>query len=369
MKKKKTKKQKKKEVKQKQKLYLTYENRVALKVAGSILSFVLCALFIILSLKININTNLRYYQTSNLDYKVNLKENNYYSERQLSKNMQYIASLIDNIDVDFNYDFKTSEKIDYTYSYYINAEVKVRDDSTSNVIFSRKEMLLDEKTYSMKESDSFNINRKVKLDYEKYNNMVKNFKSEYALSAKSDLTLTLFVRIMDEEGNEFKKVNTNNQMTMVIPLTEQTVNIKMDYKDVNNSDTFVTHTDLKINNKVLFGIGLAFGALFVVELLRLFIFLGKLSKKKTPYDKALSKLLREYDRIIVESKKDIIIDSEQDQIEVKSFEELLDARDNLEKPILFKEIHKGQKAMFVVKNNYEVYKYVLKAVDLEKPKK
>ena len=163
MKKKVDKKTKTKVIKEKNKLYLTYENRVALKMAGSIISFILCALFIILSLKININTNLRYYQTSNLDYKVNLKPNNYYQERQLGKNMQYISSLIDNIDVDFTYNFRTDEKIDYKYSYYINAEVKVKDDSTSNVIFSRKETLLDEKTYSMKDSNTFNINRKIRM--------------------------------------------------------------------------------------------------------------------------------------------------------------------------------------------------------------
>ena len=79
----------------------------------------------------------------------------------------------------------------------------------------------------------------------------------------------------------------------------------------------------------------------------------------------LSKILREYDRIIVEAKNNIIISPEQNIIDVKSFEELLDARDNLEKPIIFKEIHKGQKCEFVVKNSYEVYRYILKLTDLE----
>ena len=50
---------------------------------------------------------------------------------------------------------------------------------------------------------------------------------------------------------------------------------------------------------------------------------------------------------------------------VNSFEELLDVRDNLEKPILFYEIHKGQKSLFVVKSGNISYRYVLKLADLE----
>ena len=94
------------------------------------------------------------------------------------------------------------------------------------------------------------------------------------------------------------------------------------------------------------------------------MFLRKTSTKKTIYDITLSKILREYDRVIVNSRKPIAITGE--IIELSSFNELLDVRDNLEKPIIFKEIHKGQKSEFAVKNGDETYRYVLKLADLEK---
>ena len=92
----------------------------------------------------------------------------------------------------------------------------------------------------------------------------------------------------------------------------------------------------------------------------------KTSAKKSLYDVTLSKILREYDRVIVNSKKIIDLNNEKEIIDVNSFTELLDVRDNLEKPIIFSEVHKGQKSVFIVKTSNETYRYVLKLADLEK---
>ena len=81
------------------------------------------------------------------------------------------------------------------------------------------------------------------------------------------------------------------------------------------------------------------------------------------YDLTLAKILREYDRVIVNSKKIVNMDGE--VIDVKSFNELLDVRDNIEKPIIFSEIHKGLKSVFIVKTSNETYRYILKLADLE----
>lgn len=350
------------------KKYVTFEKRVIKKIVLSLILLISSIFVVFLSLRVNVDSNLRYYETSNLNYKVNLKPNNYYDQKTLGKDMTYIASLIDTIDIDFNYNFNVSENINYKYSYYIEAQTLVKSDQGDNVIFSKKENIVPSKTQVLNNSNNFNVKELVKINYDKYNSSVKNFKSEYALSAKGELVLTLYVNILDDKGNAISNISADNKMNIVIPLTEQMIDIKMNYKETNNSNTFIAHTNVSIANKKVFYVGLILFVLFLLSLLKLTLLLLKLNRKKTPYDVKLSKILREFDRVIVESKKDIIIDEKQDIIEVKSFEELLDVRDNLEKPILFYELHKGQKSIFVVKNNYEVYKYVLKAVDLEKKK-
>jgi len=99
-------------------------------------------------------------------------------------------------------------------------------------------------------------------------------------------------------------------------------------------------------------------------LIRLLIFVKKTTAKKTIYDITLAKILREYDRVIVNSKKIVDLDNN-NVIDVNNFSELLDVRDNLEKPIIFSELHKGQKSIFIVKTPNETYRYILKLSDLE----
>ena len=48
---------------------------------------------------------LSYSENSSADYKVNLKKNDYYEVDKLPSGMNYIASLIDSIDVNFDYIF------------------------------------------------------------------------------------------------------------------------------------------------------------------------------------------------------------------------------------------------------------------------
>ena len=52
-------------------------------------------------------------------------------------------------------------------------------------------------------------------------------------------------------------------------------------------------------------------------------------------------------------------------IDCYSFSELLDAQDTLKKPILYSEIVKNQKCEFVIVDDKNAFRYVLKAVDLE----
>ena len=149
------------------------------------------------SLKVNVITKLGYTQKSNLDYTVNLKENNYYQQKKLGKNMTYVASLIDSIDVVFDYNFTTTKPINYKYSYYVVGEVKVNSEDGKNIIFSKKENLVDEQSFTKDNSDNFSLKKNLNINYDKYNNMIKSFKSQYAINANSELVVTMYVNVTD----------------------------------------------------------------------------------------------------------------------------------------------------------------------------
>ena len=60
-----------------------------------------------------------YTYNSNLDYKVYLKNNSFFTSPYIGPNKQYITSLIDYIDVDATYNFKSTKELDYSYNYEI----------------------------------------------------------------------------------------------------------------------------------------------------------------------------------------------------------------------------------------------------------
>ena len=351
----------------KDKFYFSYELRFLTYIIAIVLCTILSCVFLMISISHKSKTNLTYKQTSNLDYKVYLKPNNYYNEKYLNKDMLYIASLIDYIKIDFNYNFKMNYNIDYKYSYYIKSNILVTDKSDKKkVIYTKEDKLAEDKLMHKNNSNEFNIKEEFNIDYAKYNNLIKQFKSEYGINANSSLDLSLIVDVTDEKGNKVMTPSDDNVMKISIPLTEQMINIGMDYKEINNSDNAEVYQEYNISNKVLFGISIVFMVGSLSSVVMLVLFLIKTSKKKTPYEILLSKILKEYDRVIINSKKNIILDGE--VVDVNSFEELLDVRDNLEKPILFYEMHKGQKSLFVVKSGNICYRYVLKLADLEDKK-
>ncbi len=86
-------------------------------------------------------------------------------------------------------------------------------------------------------------------------------------------------------------------------------------------------------------------------------------KKNTKYDKFVNNILKEYDRLIVETNTDIDL-KKYNIIEIKKFTELLDVRDNLKCPILYYCITKHYKGMFYIKNNNDIYLLIVKDIDL-----
>ncbi len=348
------------------KRYFSYGERIIIRAVLIVLFLIFAGIFLMGSISIKTTSNVFYSQKGNIDYKVYLEKNDFYDTPYLDSNMQYIASLIDYINVNFQYSFSANKAIDYKYNYYITADTLVTDRENDNkIIYSSTDKIMDDVTVIKDNSSSFYINENLKVDYGHYNSIIQKFKSSYALSAESNLVLTLHVDIYDLKGNKIKDVN-DGLVKLTVPLTKQTINISMDTNNVNNSSSAAIYTDFAISNKLFLALSFVCVLLMLVTIVSLIIFMIKTSKKKSIYDITLAKILREYDRLIVTSKKDI--DIPEDAVEVENFTELLDVRDNIEKPIVFYEIHKGLKSVFVVKSDVESYKYVLKLADLEKKK-
>ena len=298
---------------------------------------------------------LSYTEQSTVDFRVYLGENNFFETEYLGKGMQYIASLINYVDIDFEYNFSANEEIDLEYTYHIEANVKVFERGRPNhIIFERRERLLEDVLVREQNTGEFRIAENVRIDYKKYNNLIKGFKTEFNLLAESYLQVTLHVNVNSEE------VNTANNMNITIPLAQKTINIERAYTEINSSGEGGTvRTGV---NRMLRNASLIFAGLFVVMVINTNRFISRADVGKTPYQRRLEKILKNYDRVVVKLKKSISISENEEIIEVLDFEELLGMSDRLGKSILFMETDEKEKGWFIIKNGTEIYRYVLETI-------
>jgi len=342
-----------------------YKKRLFKRIKLFIFLVILVATTFWISMAVKKTITLYYKENSNINYLVYVKQDEFYTEPFLPKGMQYPASSINYIDINFNYNFKMNEQINYDYYYYIEADVKVFDQTNhDNIIFQKKQKLVDDKVYTDQEGLAFSIDENLKVNYGEYNDLIRDFKSSYNLTADSSLTLTMYIYVEGDYKNLEEPIRAHNAMDLVIPLTTQTIDISLDYKEINNSDVIKETSAKGTLSNLFLGISIFILALTLISLVDLIGYILKAVKRKTPYQKKLQAILREYDRTIVTVSNSTALSCDTNFIEVSTFEEILDVSDRLEQPILFYEIQKGQRSEFIVRKDNDTYFYIIDADDL-----
>lgn len=348
------------------KIYLGYYPRYIIYLTCVVISLVFFLIFACNGIEFKEKVKLHYKIKPSIDYKVYLKENEYYKEKYLSENMQYISGLIDYIDLNLKYKVDISEKANCEYKYNIKADLIITDKNNSDkVLYKSSEILKDIVVVKNPKTNNINVIENIKLNYDNYDGLVSSFKGKYNISVSSNLIITMHVDTIVQGEKINKDIIDSEDMVVTIPLSEQTINILTDYKKDGKDETISRRFYLKIINQDMAISSLIFGIISAISIRTLFIFIKKTSKAKSCYAKRLDQILSDYDQLIVSIGKMPVLNDCR-IIEVESFEELLDASKNLNKPILYIEIHKHQKSYFLILEDNNVYRYVLKEVDLTK---
>lgn len=310
--------------------------------------------------------SVSYNEIGKVDYKVYLKENNYYNEKFLPKGMKYIANLINTINIDFKYEIHSTKDLAYNYTYKITGDLIVTDkNDKEKVLYEKPSVLLEETTKKVKDN-TFIIDEDIDIDYDEYNNYVNAFKKDYALTVDSNLVLTLYIKT-NGEYLDSKDLNTDNQLQISIPLSEQTIDIAMDSKELNKSGVIASTAGIKVNNVILLVAGVTLGILSIVMLI-IAIYLYLVTRgKKDIYQLTVNKYLKEYDRVIVTSKQPNVDERLFDEIiRVMTIEELLDVHDMTKEPIIYYEVIPNEKSYFIIIHNRLLYKLTITKAWLER---
>ncbi len=354
---------KQKKSKRKRGIYLGYYSRLIFNVILFLSLVVTSYIFINKSIVIQEAKNVSYEEHGNTDYKVFLKDNIYYEDKYLDKNMSYIANLIDYISVDYNYKFKADTLFDGEYSYKIRADLEILNAENKTLFFTKKYDLIKEKTFTIENQNEYNIVENIKIDYDHYNSLANGFKSSYGVDTESNLIVYLDIyRNIDQNSINNPNINGKGTIKLTIPLSEKAINIKMDSMEINNKNVITSLDDYYLEDIKYLIIGIISLIVSLYLFIKIVKRLSRLSISPTDYDKTLKKILNQYDRLIVTTSSMPNLEKN-NIIKLKEFVELLDAKDNLHKPIFFIEVTPHQKAYFFIQDDDNIILFTLKNID------
>ncbi len=296
----------------------------------------------------------------NSDYTVNIIGNSFVSESSLPSGQTYVSDLVKSIDMNINYkyDGSISSKIDYDYKIDAIITAKYTSNGKDYNVWNKNYNLV---TKDDQHSDNgININENISIDYQKYNQEVKNFKQSFGMTIDALLYVKLTVNTSTTINNEEVK----NQYTSNFSVT---IGDKIAVVDGKNSDIktdSIKHESTVDNTKVdIFKLVISAIAMILSFYIIYFVRFKtkKLNTIRNEYKYELNRILKScQDRIVIVRNNDI---SNTDTIiEVNDFGELIKLSEELFKPILcwMSNDINDEQAWFYVISNKVTYRFILK---------
>lgn len=320
--------------------------------------------FIINSLSINSDEKLHFQEKGNVKYSVCLKDNDFFEDECLNSNMSYVASLIKNISFDFNYQFNGNfDNLVSSVDYEVVAKLIIENNDTKTKYYEKEYVLAPKTSDSIKNNGTlYNLDKKINIDYEYYNNIATNFKSQYGVDSQS--YLEVYLNTYNNVNSKYKDIPTSAQISVQIPLSQKAIEIKFNTQEINKSiDKYITSKNIVINGYLIFIVGITFLFTSLIFLFFIFMIIKKYAKTISKYDKFINRILKEYDRLIVETAT-FPDEKEYNVLIINSFNELVDVRDNLRSPIMFYNVKDHKMSKFYILNNNNLYLYIVNSKDI-----
>lgn len=306
----------------------------------------------------NINREINYSENNEIDYRVYLNPNDFFTEEYLPENMTYVANLIDYIYIDFNYNLELDDNVIGTFTYYIKGTVSANPTNSDSSYYTREYILSDTETISFENQNGVEINDNINVDYQTYNDSLVNFRNEYGVTMEGNLSVALVIESMITDPVTQKTVTRNNEIELNIPLTALTIEVPIE-TNIDSTDGLLLSEEIQKTGLIYLVCRICSIISYVIAggLTLFLIYLCFMSyKMESDYHKKMRKIFKVYDGIIVNVQSMPNISSK-NIVTVASFEELIDAHSEIRNPINFIKEKDGATFMLVTENI--TYKYKL----------
>lgn len=309
---------------------------------------------------------INYSEQSVVDYGVYLKENEFFTEKYLGKDQAYVASLIDRVNATFQYELfmEKAQKIDFQYSYQIDAVLEIKDNQ-KGVIYRPTYEILPVRS-GARTGSGLIICESVQLDYGQYNDLASRFITEFDLKdTNCNILLKMNVNVIGA-SDSFSNVKEENSYTMElkIPLTTKTVNVNMtsDIEEGMNKILTVNNNIARLFFRVLAIVFLCVSVLLSIEIIA-FIYLTR--NTDITYEIRVARLVKSY-KSFIQRINNAFNTAGYQLLMVDTFGEMLEIRDTIQSPILMNENADKTCTRFLIPTNTKIlYVYELKIDDYD----
>ncbi len=347
------------ELKKSRKFYFGFRLRVGLFLCMIILLFSIGTVFIYQALNSMDKKKVQYIENADVQYQVCMLSSDSFSDNCGYSSYQYPTDTVSRIRIDYDYNNVLLDTIDIDSSlnltYYIEIVNRIVDKFDSSKILYENEDLIIDKTPIEFIGTKANVNTDFSIDFKKYNDFFLDYQKKYSEDVLSQIELQVFV----DDG-----VDSHSVGVMRVPLGVDTLKVEKDFVKNDSHDIEVMVKEWSNHNTLYVVIGSCLIFLSLVIMVYFTRFVLTVLDRRSKYEKKLMEILREYDRFIVIARDGYETDIVKQVIKVPNFDELLDARDILDKPIIYSRVN-NVKSEFIVEDDEKIYKYVLKEADLE----
>ena len=292
-----------------------------------------------------VNKSLSYNETGELSYLVCLNKNDIIKDECISEKRSFISDMIDKIKFKLDYSLKSTDIANYNYSYEILAETIINEKGSSDKILYKDSKVIGKNSYNKDK-----------------NKLVTNFKNQYPVDVDGNLIITVNVNINGEKEGINEDIKNNYDLKVIVPLGKETTEIKDFITTIDNNGSINNYEKTKEGYTLFSLLCDIVYKLDILYVIFVFVFIFKIMPKMSGYNLELKRVLKEYDKMIVNVNSMPELGDLQ-VMEVSNFDELVDAKKNLNQPIMYFDNYDKNEVIFVVKSDSDAFVYIMNKFD------
>lgn len=296
-----------------------------------------------------------YKENAEVEYKIRLNENEFYTGEYLEGSTGVVASIIKDIEAEFKYKLDLKEEQDYIYDYKILSQIEVKEGSREDSIYTIEEEIAS-KPATETNSKQLEIDEKFTIDYNEYNRKISKFITVYNLSnTNSTLSVNMYLHVINKyDGSQVNK--DEKVMTLNVPLTTKTVDVSIATNVVKGEGKMLIQESQYGDLTYVLITGVSILTIGII-LLMFIKYVLETRSAETMYEQELRKILFNYKSNIQK------ISSEENLqgykiLKIGTFNEILEMRDTIQAPILMY-AENEERTKFMIINNDVLFVYVL----------